>query len=96
MVECYCFLEEQASQSPRLSLTGVGDAKESPPQTSKANPWCVRPWVLKVLQLLVSWEKGPLQLLEPPFPGVQGEPMSLHTYLLTSTLPEHKGSLQWE
>ena len=39
MSECYCSLEEQESQSPRLSLTGVGDAKQSPPQTSKANPW---------------------------------------------------------
>ena len=39
VIECHCSPEEQESQSPRLSLTGVGDAKKSPPQTSKANPW---------------------------------------------------------
>lgn len=106
MSECYCSLEEQESQSPilsltgeqesqspRLSLTGVGDAKQSPPQTSKANPWWSGLGFWKSLSSLCAGKRPPA-IPRAPFSWARWT----HAlgYLLTSTLSDHKGSLQWE
>lgn len=93
VIECHCSPEEQESQSPRLSLTGVGDAKKSPPQTSKANPWWSGLGFWKSLSSLCAGKKPPA-IPRAPFSWARWtHPPG---YLLTSTLSEHKGSLQWE